>query len=211
MRMQIYHSTIFKILIAATAFSGTTAFADLQDEPIDAPGQKVEPQSKPTDQISIPPPSKAPEPPVGNAPVAKGSGDKKGKKEPPVKFRAESMFGNKNDGQVTLKGNVKIYQEDMVITTDEAIVDQNTKEGVLRTITAKGNVLVQKNEESTGKKMTASSHTAVYIAKDKMLTFKGNARITRGTDVMNGTIIYYNTATGMIKAEKVDGVFKQNE
>ncbi len=211
MRVQTIHSTTFKVLIAVTALCGVRAFADLQDEPIDAPGHKVESQPKPTDPISSPPSSKATEPPASNAPAAKGSGDKKGKKEPPVKFKAESMFGNKNDGQVTLKGNVKIYQEDMVITTDEAIVDQNTKEGVLRTITAKGNVLVQKNEESTGKKMTASSHTAVYIAKDKILTFKGNARITRGADVMNGTIIYYNTATGMIKAEKVDGVFKQNE
>ena len=203
--------TYLNLFMVAFALCGAKAFADLQDDQLGSPHTKSEPQPTTVEPTLPSTPGKNVDQTVNNSPVKGGSEDKKVKKEPPVKFKAEAMFGNKYEGQVTLKGNVKIYQEDMIITTDEAIVDQNTKEGILRTITAKGNVVVQKNEESTGKKMTASSQVAVYVAKDKMLTFKGNARITRGADVMNGTIIYYNTATGMIKAEKVDGVFKQNE
>jgi hypothetical protein len=68
-----------------------------------------------------------------------------------------------------------------------------------------------KTDEATGKKMTATSKSANYSALAKSITFKGNASITRGTDRINGTIFTYDIVSGLIKAQKVDGVFEQNE
>jgi len=190
-------------LLTLLSFITTPGFSDLLDDP-SAPA--------PIQETPQPPPP-APKPKDEGAVETKGksSPPKKLKKAPPVLFRSETMSGNRDKGHLVLKGSVKITQGDLIMMSDEAVIDQDIALGTLKTIVATGNVYFQKTDEATGKKMTATSKSANYSAQAKSITFKGNASITRGTDRINGTIFTYDIVSGLIKAQKVDGVFEQNE
>ena len=187
------------------ALISTPVLADLQDDP----------QAPPQTQDIAPPPASRPQTPAReetfDGTKAKAPAGKKVKKSPPVVFRSETMSGNRFQGHLVLKGSVKITQGDLIMMSDEAVIDQDIRLGTLKTIVATGNVYFQRMDEATGKKMTATSQSATYLAQAKTITFKGNASITRGTDKINGTIFTYDIASGLIKAQKVDGVFEQNE
>ena len=156
-------------------------------------------------------------PPGGGASIGtrdgkhKDSRSKKNLKTTPVKFRADGMTGNRYQGQIQLKGNVQIVQGDLFIRGDEARIEQDPKQGQLDRVTVEGKVFLERIDEVSGKKITASARSAIYSATYRTITFKGNASITRGTDRMNGNIINYDLTTGLIKAEKVDGMIQQND
>lgn len=157
---------------------------------------------------------KSTQPTTGQNRDSKSSRNQKNKRSvsgPPVKFRADSMSGNRFQGEVSLKGNVTITQGDLLIRGDEANIEQDPKLGNLIKVSVDGKVYLEKIDETTGKKITASAKSAIYSAPNRNITFKGNASITRGTDRMNGNIINYNLSTGLIKAEKVDGMIQQND
>lgn len=190
--------------IFLTLLSGQ-AFSDLQDDPQGSPSAPDISSPAPTHPQSI-----SHEESV-ESPKSKPTAGKKFKKSPPVLFRSETMSGNRFQGHLILKGSVKITQGDLIMMSDEAVIDQDIRLGTLKTIVATGNVYFQRTDEASGKKMTATSQSATYLALAKTITFKGNASITRGTDKINGTIFTYDIASGLIKAQKVDGVFEQNE
>ncbi len=190
---------LFLTLLSARALS------DLQDDPQSSPAAPdvSSPVSNRSQSVSHEESLESPK--------SKATAGKKLKKSPPVLFRSESMSGNRFQGHLTLKGSVKITQGDLIMMSDEAVIDQDIRLGTLKTIVATGNVYFQRTDEATGKRMTASSQSATYLALAKTITFKGNASITRGTDKINGTIFIYDIVSGLIKAQKVDGVFEQNE
>ncbi len=194
-----------KTLFVFLALLSGQAFSDLQDDPQVSP---IPPEVSPP--ATSQPQGVSQEGSV-EAPKSKAATGKKLKKSPPVLFRSDSMSGNRFQGHLILKGSVKITQGDLIMMSDEAVIDQDIRLGTLKMIVATGNVYFQRTDEASGKKMTATSQSATYMALAKTITFKGNASITRGTDKINGTIFTYDIVSGLIKAQKVDGVFEQNE
>jgi len=108
----------------------------------------------------------------------------------PITIEADHMTSLEASSNVLFKGNVDAAQADVRIRADEMTVyytsaDDGKKQEVKR-LKCTGNVEITKGEWlGTGKTMN-------YLAKDRKIILKGNAKAWQGTNLVTGeTIIYY--------------------
>jgi lipopolysaccharide transport protein LptA len=180
-----------------------------QEKPIlpTAPGTKLTPGSSVKDKgVSS----------KGAAPGAVQPADKKGKggskrsadenSKLPVTFESQGLRGTRKAGLLELQKEVIIKQGDFRMDADQAevIMDQKTEE--VDHVVANGNVKMTKVDPETGEKVKASADTVTFNAGKQTVTLSGNAKFSRGHDLVRGKTITYDLKSGWLNADKVEGV-----
>jgi lipopolysaccharide transport protein LptA len=124
----------------------------------------------------------------------------------PVTFESEGLRGTRKDGILELKKDVVVAQGDFRMDADQAevIFDQETEE--VDHVVASGNVKIFKTDPRTGEKVKANGDKVTFYARKQTVTILGNARFSRGNDIVRGKTITYDLKSGWLNAEKVDGV-----
>jgi lipopolysaccharide export system protein LptA len=106
------------------------------------------------------------------------------------------------EGQtVTLSGNVLIKSDKDQSTKGETAVYDMTKE----TVTVRGNVVL-----SSGKDQTAHSDWAIYDVPGELVTVGGNVVLTQGKNVLKGSKLVINLATGESRFENTGDASANN-
>lgn len=124
----------------------------------------------------------------------------------PINFQSDNLTGIRRDGMVELIENVVVTQSDLRLESNKAKIffDEASKE--VKNLFAFGNVKITKKDEVSGKPIKAFGESAEYDNEKQIMTLRGDAKLYKGDDVINGNVIYYNLKTGWIKAEQVKGV-----
>ncbi len=196
------------------------AKADLADEPQEKPvkasKEAVKAQVSRPLKKAQPIKAKEPEPAIQAVPqdkprkksVAKSD---EAERKLPISYTGESLFGSKTAGKIQIEKNVKVEQGDLSLKADMAEIFFLRNEDSVDKVAAKGNVLMDKTDIKTGKLIKASGNYAEYDAKKEVVLIKGEARLERGADLIQGTYIRYDLKTGGIEAGKVAGVVAPGE
>lgn len=124
----------------------------------------------------------------------------------PVAFKSDGLKGTRKDGIIELQRNVVVTQGDFRMIADEAevIFDQKTEE--VDQVIARGNVRITKKDPKTGEMVNARGESVTFQAAKEVAILSGNARFSRGADLVRGKTITYDMKTGWLNAEKVDGI-----
>lgn len=115
-------------------------------------------------------------------------------KDAPVAIQADSTEINFRTGSRTLTGNVIIDQGTLHIEADKVIVKY--KGNALDTATAWGKP-VKFRQLPEGKKEEVHGEGRILKLEHakNLVTLKDQAKLTQGSNTVNGRIIYYNTMT----------------
>jgi lipopolysaccharide export system protein LptA len=210
----------------------TPATADLIDEP------EVEPTQPQATPVPTAPPAPTPTPTLekDSAPAASDrtsietkasqptDSDRVGLKpkaepkkteakdvEQPVRFQSEGAKGARSAGTIELMKNVEVTQGSLKLNAENAKVffDEATNE--VAKIVATGNVRVSRIEEDSGQEVKAAGDSMVFYSKTRRVELVGNAKFSRGKDLLQGTKMTYELDTGWIWADKVTGVVSPAE
>ncbi len=133
----------------------------------------------------------------------------------PITYTGEVLFGSKQLGKVSIEQKVNVNQGDLSLRADKAdIFFLDSQEGVDK-VNALGNVNIDKIDVKTKELIRASGSFAQYDAKAETILIKGDAKgdakLQRGDDLIQGNYILYNMKTGGIEAGKVAGVVSPAE
>lgn len=127
-------------------------------------------------------------------------------KHEPINFQSDNLTGVRHDGVVELIENVVVTQADLRLEANKAKIFFEEKSKEVKNLFAFGNVKITKKDEVSGKPIKAFGDTAEFDNEKQIMTLRGDAKLYKGDDVINGNVIFYNLKTGWIKAEQVKGV-----
>lgn len=124
----------------------------------------------------------------------------------PISVNADTFLGDLNTRVGTYTGNVIVQQGDFRLRADR--VDVNVEGSKPSRITASGNIVM------TSSSGNATSQTGVYDVNARVVTLTGNVVLTKDKNVMRGTSLQVNLATGQARMEakglpggRVQGLF----
>lgn len=134
-----------------------------------------------------------------NNPFNKLSGDS----DQPIQVDADSLEVRDKEKKAIFRGNVVVVQGEMTLRTVELWVDYEGDKTAgdkqnIRRLEAKGRVLVTTKDQET------SGDWAVYEVATEKVTIGGKVVVTQGTNVINGTRLVVDLATGRTHFESPD-------
>lgn len=123
----------------------------------------------------------------------------------PIEISADNLEVRQNDGVAVFTGNVDAIQGTMRLRTDKLNVHYrqtgqgadggNAAQGNISRLDAIGNVFVSSPTE------TAQGETGVYDVERKTIVLTGSVLLTRGKNVLRGSRLVMNLATGVSRVE----------
>jgi lipopolysaccharide export system protein LptA len=115
-------------------------------------------------------------------------------KNAPIAIDADTTSIDFKTGKRILKGNVDITQGTMNIKADKVILRYKGDE--IDTATATGKPVKFKQLPEGHKEIVYGEGKTLILEQAKdLVTLKKNAKITQGSNVVTGKVIYYNTKT----------------
>lgn len=98
----------------------------------------------------------------------------------PINVTSDRMEVNNRANSITFLGNVIVTREDMRMTAEQLVVQNEQQTNQLQSITATGNVTITQGERrATGKE-------AFFLEGEEKIVLKGNARATEGENIITG-------------------------
>ncbi len=120
----------------------------------------------------------------------------------PISIQADSTVADINGEAATYKGNVHVVQGNLKMRSDTLHIQ--AQKGTISHIEAEGNVVVASTQgEATGS-------NAVYDVGKRMVTLTGKVVLTNGQNVMRGSMLVVNLASGqanLTSQGRVEGLF----
>ena len=124
----------------------------------------------------------------------------------PINVSADAFLGDINSRVGTYTGNVIVTQGDFKLRADR--VQVNVEDSKPSRITASGNIVL------TSKSGIATGQTGVYDVNPRIVTLTGDVVLTKDKNVMRGSSLQVNLATGQARLEakgthggRVQGLF----
>ncbi|MGI9493916.1 MAG: lipopolysaccharide transport periplasmic protein LptA [Geminicoccaceae bacterium] len=118
----------------------------------------------------------------------------------PIEISADTLEVAQEDRVATFAGNVDAVQGDLVLSADKLKVHYEGKGqsaglaagtgGTINQIEASGDVILSSPEE------TAEGDLGVYDVPARLITLSGNVVLTRGENIIRGTQLKLDLATG---------------
>jgi lipopolysaccharide export system protein LptA len=126
-----------------------------------------------------------------------------GDSDKPISIQADSTVADINGETATYKGNVHVVQGDLRLRSDTLHIQ--AQKGTISRIEANGNVVVASTQgEATGA-------NAVYDVSKRTVTLTGKVVLTNGQNVMRGSALVVNLASGQANLTsptgRVEGLF----
>ena len=112
------------------------------------------------------------------------------------KLEADSVKINQNIGKAEFNGNVTIFYSDLILKSDNVIVSydiSNPDKTNITSLTAKGNLLITKNEN------ILKGDNGFYNFEENQITLEGNVILNQKNNVVSGEKLIFNTLTGDIQ------------
>jgi lipopolysaccharide transport protein LptA len=129
----------------------------------------------------------------------------------PIEYFSLGLKGNRDKGFFELVKEVKVKQGDLDLFADAARVTLEENSDEIGQIVADGNVQVTKVDPQTGALMRGVAQKAIYYRLANRIEFKGQAKITRGSEILEGDSISYNLLTGDFEIMRPKGVLTDVE
>ena len=125
-----------------------------------------------------------------------------GDSDKPISIQADSTVADINGETATYKGNVHVVQGDLKLRSDKLHI--RAQKGTISRIEADGNVVVASTQgEATGA-------NAIYDVSKRIVTLTGKVVLTNGQNVMRGSQLVVNLASGQANLTsngRVEGLF----
>ena len=120
----------------------------------------------------------------------------------PIAIQADSTVADINGETATYRGNVHVTQGDLRLRSD--MLHIRAQKGTISRIEADGNVVVASAQgEATGA-------NAIYDVSKRLVTLSGKVVLTNGQNVMRGSMLVFNLASGqanLTSQGRVEGLF----
>lgn len=117
----------------------------------------------------------------------------------PIRINADSLEVKQQQQLAVFAGNVEAVQGNIVLRADTLRVHYKTDEkgggNTISRLDASGNVFIASPAE------TAQGQRGVYDVTAKVITLEGGVVLTRGDNVLRGSRLVLNLATGVSKLE----------
>ena len=121
----------------------------------------------------------------------------------PISIQADTTVANINGETATYKGNVHVVQGDLRLRSDTLAI--RATKGTISLINANGNVVVASTQGQ------ATGANAVYDVAKRTVVLTGKVVLTNGQNVMRGTSLIVNLASGQANLTsptgRVEGLF----
>lgn len=125
-----------------------------------------------------------------------------GDSDKPISIQADTTVADINGETATYKGNVHVVQGNLRLRSD--LLHIRAQKGTISRIEADGNVVVASTQgEATGA-------NAVYDVAKRIVTMTGKVVLTNGQNVMRGSSLVVNLASGQANLTsngRVEGLF----
>ena len=126
-----------------------------------------------------------------------------GDSDKPISIQADSTVADINGETATYKGNVHVVQGDLRLRSDTLAI--RAQKGTISRIEANGSVVVASAQGQ------ATGANAVYDVTKRIVTLTGKVVLTNGQNVMRGTTLVVNLASGQANLPsptgRVEGLF----
>lgn len=121
----------------------------------------------------------------------------------PISIQADSTVADINGETATYKGNVHVVQGDLRLRSDTLAI--RAQKGTISRIEANGNVVVASTQGQ------ATGANAIYDVSKRVVTLTGKVVLTNGQNVMRGSSLIVNLASGQANLTsptgRVEGLF----
>lgn len=125
-----------------------------------------------------------------------------GDSDKPISIQADSTVADINGETATYRGNVHVVQGNLRLRSDQLHI--KAQKGTISRIEASGNVVVASTQgEATG-------GNAIYDVSKRVVTLTGKVVLTNGQNVMRGSQLVVNLASGQANLTsngRVEGLF----
>jgi lipopolysaccharide export system protein LptA len=125
-----------------------------------------------------------------------------GDSDKPISIQADSTVADINGETATYKGNVHVVQGDLKLRSN--LLHIRAQKGTISRIEADGDVVVASTQGQ------ATGANAVYDVTARVVTMTGKVVLTNGPNVMRGTMLVVNLASGhanLTSNGRVEGLF----
>lgn len=116
----------------------------------------------------------------------------------PIGISADTILADVKNQTATYAGNVVVSQGELRLRSDALSIQAN--KGEIRRIQAKGNVVLASNQGQ------ATGALADYDVTGRMVTMTGKVVLSQGQNVMRGSRLVVNLATGQAQLSSTPGV-----
>lgn len=124
----------------------------------------------------------------------------------PVVYSADSLEGSLVLGQVRLEGDVKIEQANAIMKADKAEILSDKKTTTPKKAIAKGRVSLFKSATAESEELRALAREMEYFIPTRKVILKGDPKIWRGPELLEGKVIEVFLDTNEIKVKGARGV-----
>jgi lipopolysaccharide transport protein LptA len=147
------------------------------------------------------------DPPQSNTPK-KDTRDQGGRhnEAAPVVYSADTLEGSLVLGQVRLEGDVKIEQANAIMKADKAEIFSDKKTTSPKKAIAKGRVSLFKSATADSEELRALAREMEYFIPTRKVILKGDPKIWRGPELLEGKVIEVFLDTNEIKVKGARGV-----
>jgi len=132
-------------------------------------------------------------------------------KRPPIEFKSSGLSGQRSKGSIRLVDNVVVWQGDLRLEANEAVIYYDEKTSEVARIVATGNVRMNRSSKDLPEKIRAEGQELVFYNFDRKVILRGNAKLWRGGDLIRGREIIYDLDKAIIRADRVDGLVQPKE
>lgn len=209
-----------KILVVLLSYFSLPVCADFQDDlPVNFPKTEKNNNSSTNSESSISP---VPSRPSNLKPSLEKQNPKSDfdlgdhNNNAPILFSGEHGSGSRNKGILNLVGNAYISQDNTTLRSNKAQLfthpGQLPSPGssqILKAV-AIGNVVITKSKTKNSSQLKATSDEAEFIVADRMLILKGNAKVWRDQEYINGANIKINLVSGDVEIIQPQGNINPN-
>lgn len=124
----------------------------------------------------------------------------------PVVYSADTLEGSLVLGQVRLEGDVKIEQANAIMKADKAEIFSDKKTTTPKKAIAKGRVSLFKSATAESEELRALAREMEYFIPIRKVILKGDPKIWRGPELLEGKVIEVFLDTNEIKVKGARGV-----
>lgn len=124
----------------------------------------------------------------------------------PVVYSADSLEGSLVLGQVRLEGDVKIEQANAVMKADKAEIFSDKETTTPKKAIARGHVSLFKSATADSDELRALAREMEYFIPTRKVILKGDPKIWRGPELLQGKVIEVFLDTNEIKVKGARGV-----
>jgi lipopolysaccharide transport protein LptA len=124
----------------------------------------------------------------------------------PLTYGADSMEASREKGKLVLTGNVVLTQADTTLWSDVAELTTAPNSSTFEKAHAKGHVKIQKKASAHAPAVHAEAKEIEYNPQNKIAILKGNPKIWKGEEVVQGEVMELNLLTSEYKVTRVRGV-----